>query len=213
MVSGNIIIFVGRKGISLWDIPSLHSNAQAFFAEPYSTVPLLPRLSINYSDFQNPDFFRELECTTPCDWYTGTVHSLWFDLCVKAQGARLSPFNRYELQLAHDDPPSVSLRPIRKYYLPIPFDSYCSPYRICGDKAFMWWWSTESAIECTLGPTSGEDPDCEDYRITLFNTMDVGHRQATVCPISGRLCYVSHNTNSIEIVDFLTPPPPSPNNN
>jgi len=196
----------------LWDIPPLHPNAQSFFAEPYSNVAVLPRLSIIYSDFQNPDFFREFECMGTCDWYTGTVHSLWFDLSVKAQGARLSPFNRYEIQLAYDDPPSSTLRPTRKYYLPIPFESSHWPYRVCGDKAFMWW-STDSAIECTVGPTSGEDDDREeDYKISLLETMNAGRRLATVCPITGRLCYVCHDTNSIKIVDFLAPPSTSPNN-
>ncbi|KAF8799695.1 hypothetical protein BYT27DRAFT_7119639 [Phlegmacium glaucopus] len=205
IVSGDIVVLIGRKGISMWDIPPLHPNAQAFFAEPYSTMSVLPRLSIIYSDFQNPDFFREFECTGTCDWYAGTVHSLWFDLLVKAQGARLSPFNRYEIQFAHDDPPSSTLRPTRKYYLPIPFESSYSPYRVCGDKTFMWW-STDSAIECSIGPTSGEDADHEDYRISLLEAMDGGRRQATVCPVSGRLCYVCHDTNSIKIVDFLAPP-------
>jgi hypothetical protein len=208
-VSGDIVVLIGRKGITLWDIPPLRPNAQASFTEPCSTV--LPRLSINYSDFQNPGFLRELECTGTCDWYTGSIHSLWFDLYVKAQGARLSPFNRYEIQLAYDDPSSSTLRPTRKHYVPIPLESPHSPYRVCGDKAFMWW-STQSAIECTVGPTTEEDVDHEDYRITLSLAVNSGRRQATVCPISGRLCYVCHNTDSIKIVDFLAPPPTSPSN-
>ena len=191
----------------MWDTPPLHSGAQAFFTEPYSTEPVIPRLSINYIDFPNPDFLYELECTTPGDWYTGTAHSLWFDLCIKAQGVRFA-FHRFELQLIENDILSSTLRLIRKYYHPIPFDSYSSLYRICGDNALMWW-PTESAIECTLGPTNEEDVDREDYRIALFNRMDI---DPTVCPISGRLCYVCHDTNSIQIVDFLAPPSTPPNN-
>lgn len=196
---------IGRKCISLWDIPPLHPNAQAFFsgASVSSAICVLPRLSINYSDFQNPDFFREFECTGPCDWYTGIVHSLWFDLCVKTQ---LSSFNRYELHIAYDDPSSSTLRPTRKYYLPIPLESSYSPYRICGDRAFMWW-STQNTIECTIGPTTEENTEQEDYRISLLDSTNSGFRQATVCPISGRLCYVCNDTNSIKIVDFLVPPP------
>ena len=172
-----------------------------------STV--LPRVSINYSDGQIAHFFRE--CTGACDWYTGTVHSLWFDLCVeKAWSGRLTLFDRYEVHIAHDDLPSSTVRPIRKHYYSIPFGSFYSPYRICGDKASMWW-SKRNIIECTIGPTyeEPEDGHHKDYTITLFENMNSGlvTAQVQICPISGRLCYVCHDTSSIKIVDFLAPPP------
>ena len=65
------------------------------------------------------------ESTGACDWYTGTVHSLWLDLCVeKAWSGRLTLFaDRYEVHIAHDNPPLSTVRPTRKYYF-IPFGSF-----------------------------------------------------------------------------------------
>ena len=209
IVSGDFITFIGRDRIFLWDIPPLHSNAQAFFTEPYADEAHVPcRCIIKYSDFQLPKLPHELECTTPCEWYTGTINSFWFDVCVKAQGART--FHRFELQLNHDDLFSSTLRPIRKYYYPVPFDSRVPPYRISGGKAFIWW-QTENIIKCTLGPMNEEDADGEDCRINLLNMIDFSD-EVTICPISGRLCYVCHFWNTIKIIDFLAPPCTSPNN-
>lgn len=198
----------------MWDFPELSATGDAQeefrkFPESGLSTHVLPRAVVAFPDEYNPAPNHRLGCGGLCDWYTGSHQPLMFDMWEKFPGAGHFEFTRFIVDTHH---PQGCLRvtstaPVQLTLRNPDSRPSCTAYRACGDDTVVAW-SDHDNIFCHTGglaPHSGTD-----LVTTLLDIKDIVSREFSLCPISGRLCYVDPETCDVRVLDFFPPPPSSP---
>ncbi|KIM42307.1 hypothetical protein M413DRAFT_10483 [Hebeloma cylindrosporum] len=205
------IALIREREVRVWDFPQLSASRDAqeeFKKTPESglsnVVP--PRFVVGFPDdySQDPDY--GLGCGGLCDWYTGSRQPLMFDMWEASAGAEYFEFTRFHLDTQH---PQGRLQITSESPAQLTLQSSdsrpsCAAYRACGDDAVVAWSDNES-IHCHTGGLSSHSRT--NSINTLLDIKNVASREFSLCPISGRLCYVNPDTHDVRVVDFFPLPP------
>lgn len=206
----NTIALIREREIYVWDFPELSSTRDAQeefrkFPESGLSTYIPPRAAVAFPYEYSPDPANRLGCGGLCDWYTGSRQPLMFDMWEKSPGTGYFEFTRVHVDTQH--PPKVtSTAPAQLTLRNADSRPSCTAYRACGDNTVVAWNDSDNIL-CHTG---GLAPHSKVNLVTtLLDIKDVVSREFSLCPISGRLCYVDPETCDVRVVDFFPPPPSS----
>ncbi|KAJ7906331.1 hypothetical protein B0H13DRAFT_2662858 [Mycena leptocephala] len=208
----DLIICVGDKTISIWEMPTPHCDtAAASCLDSY-----LPMLTLSHP-FPRADSELGLEIPTSTDWFCATSTKPCF-LSLVAWKGDVRYIARYMMQ---------SLGQAANRYVPasIPilmetssmtaasdYLDYSTEIQPCGgDTLTVWTSQRPPVIEVNILPMpterTAEGPPFKAVR--LFEYRGPEERQDdfdfSYCPSSGRLCTITGEGNEIVVLDFLIP--------
>lgn len=206
----NAIALIRERDVCVWDFPQLSSSTDA--QEEFSKLPesgllthVLPRTSVAFPYDYSPDPEHRLGCGGLCDWYTGSRQPLMFDMWEKSPGTGYFEFTRFHVDTHHlqSSLEVTSTAPAQLTLRNADSRPSCAAYRACGDDTVVAWSDNENIFCHTGGLASHSGVNSVT---TLLDIKDVGGREFSLCPISGRLCYVNPETCDVRVVDFFPPP-------
>ncbi|KAF8970145.1 hypothetical protein BDZ97DRAFT_127933 [Flammula alnicola] len=201
LMTNEVMVLVAPSDLSLWDIPLLSLKAHSVETGTEPSEPSEPRLRLSYPEgFKSPS---RSECSGICDWYTGSPQPLWFDITAK----ELSTFNftRFKIDIPDIHLPMVLITSISFFHIPYYRHTHWTPYRVCGEDISFLWCNSTAIFLHTGGTSSLEAVNC---KALLRKAEHIDQRQASFCPVSGRLCYISCATDEVKVnvVDYLSSP-------
>jgi len=203
LVYNGTICLVHEHDLSFWDIPSLSTNATKLSSEPEPSDESIARINIPFPDGQTLP--NTSSWTGLCDWYTGSPQPLWLDIFDYDDQNLTIAFKRY--LVSSEEKASTSIRLVTEFQL-VPdrdaFVYYVLPYRVNGANiVFLWVDQTHIYFHTDSLLPSGE----HTFNDTLYSVPGFSGSKRTVslCPISGRLCYISKEDGHIKVIDFVEP--------
>ena len=204
-IKDDLVILVGISNVSVWRIPPMQTDAQACATEN-NPIVIQPIANLPYPHPNPPGPFF---CQTLCDWYTGSHQAICFDVAngIPFTAHHTTIFERYEIIFSKDEngEQEFRLESVLKYSVSndpeSPRPNIYAPYRFCGGKVVIWW-STPNAIVCHLGPLRETHDGSETKVVRLTNSFNVGWRQSSLCPASGRLAFITED-DIIIVVDYI----------
>jgi len=210
----NTIALIRESEVCVWDFPELSATRDA--QEEFRKVPesgqstyVPPRAVIDFPEEYSAVPAHIFGCGGLCDWYTGSRQPLMFDMWGKSTEAAYFEFTRLHVDL--QDPQSclkvTSAAPAQLTLRNANSRPSCASYRACGEDTVVAW-SDDDNIFCHTGGLSSYSG--VNSVTTLLSIKDVGSREFSLCPISGRLCYVDADTCEVRVVDFFPLPPKKP---
>ncbi|KAF8186898.1 hypothetical protein K438DRAFT_1973098 [Mycena galopus ATCC 62051] len=203
----DLIVGVGPRAITLWEIPTPHHDATTISNDD----PHLPMMTlINPLPRQ-----EEHEIASSSDWFCATSIKPCF-LSITGWKGDTRYTARYTMHSVdcrenRNIPGSI---PVLMDQSPIPGASdhleYCTELQPCGGDVFAPWASHASAvIEANISPMptekKSEGPPFKTVRLFESRFDRPEDFDFSICPITGRLCTMTGEANEIVVLDFLSP--------
>ncbi|KAJ6558056.1 hypothetical protein B0H19DRAFT_1261616 [Mycena capillaripes] len=206
----NLIISAGSRNITIWKIPTPHSEAAATSLLDNH----LPMLSLSHP---LPDTEVEIEIPTSTDWFCATSIKPCFISLVGWKG-EVRYIARYMMQSLgrganRNVPGSIPIL-METTTMTDAYDYLDYPAAIlpCGGDVLTVWRSQHSpTIEVNILPMpterTGEGPPFKTVRLFRYPGSEdrLDGLKASLCPSTGRLCTITGDANEIIVLDFLIP--------